>query len=259
MVPLARAGFHVFAPDQRGYGRTTGWDGDYDGDLASYRRLNIVRDALGLVFALDAKQRGQRNQRQRTAVDDHRLEALHRVVEQVEQPSTGRRVHLALHDRCSGRWPARVRGAGNRPCGQYRRFAGEPPDHGESFSLGLDPAPTETVFVIAQRPLEPSEALGIVGLGERRHHFPAQLSGGEQQRVAIARAIAKRPQVLLCDEPTGALDSATGVIVLEALERINREIGTTTVVITHNAVVSKMADRVLHLSDGVISKVEHNS
>jgi putative ABC transport system ATP-binding protein len=84
------------------------------------------------------------------------------------------------------------------------------------------------------------------------------MSGGEQQRVAIARAIAKRPQVLLCDEPTGALDSATGVVVLEALERINREIGTTTVIITHNAVVAGMADRVLHLTDGTISQVEIN-
>ncbi len=115
------------------------------------------------------------------------------------------------------------------------------------------------VTEIATDPMDPSEALALVGLEERLDHFPAQMSGGEQQRVAIARAIAKRPQVLLCDEPTGALDSATGVIVLEALERINREIGTTTVVITHNAIVSGMADRVLHLSDGVIAKVEHNA
>jgi len=95
-----------------------------------------------------------------------------------------------------------------------------------------------------------------VGLWDKRNRRPRTLSGGEQQRVAIARAIAKRPQVLLCDEPTGALDSATGVVVLEALDRINREIGTTTVVITHNAVVANMADRVLHLSDGVISRVQ---
>jgi putative ABC transport system ATP-binding protein len=114
------------------------------------------------------------------------------------------------------------------------------------------------VTEIAENPMEPAEALALVGLDQRLDHFPAQMSGGEQQRVAIARAIAKRPQVLLCDEPTGALDSATGVVVLEALARVNREIGTTTVIITHNAVVAKMADRVLHLSDGVISKEEIN-
>ena len=114
------------------------------------------------------------------------------------------------------------------------------------------------VTEIADDPMEPDEALAMVGLQERLDHFPAQMSGGEQQRVAIARAIAKRPQVLLCDEPTGALDCATGIVVLEALALINREIGTTTVLITHNAVVAGMADRVLHLSDGVISKVEIN-
>jgi len=114
------------------------------------------------------------------------------------------------------------------------------------------------VTEIAEDPMEPAEALALVDLDHRLDHFPAQMSGGEQQRVAIARAIAKRPQVLLCDEPTGALDSATGIVVLEALEKINREFGTTTVVITHNAVVAGMADRVLHMSDGVISKVEIN-
>ena len=114
------------------------------------------------------------------------------------------------------------------------------------------------VTEIAEAPMDPAEALELVGLEERLDHFPAQMSGGEQQRVAIARAIAKRPQVLLCDEPTGALDSATGVVVLEALNRINREIGTTTVIITHNAVVAGMADRVLHLTDGTISQVEIN-
>ncbi len=114
------------------------------------------------------------------------------------------------------------------------------------------------VTEISNDPMDPAEALALVGLDKRLDHFPAQMSGGEQQRVAIARAIAKRPQVLLCDEPTGALDSATGVVVLEALEHINREIGTTTVVITHNAVVAGMADRVLHLSDGVISHVDIN-
>jgi putative ABC transport system ATP-binding protein len=114
------------------------------------------------------------------------------------------------------------------------------------------------VTEIAQAPMQPQEALAVVGLRERVHHFPAQLSGGEQQRVAIARAIAKNPSVLLCDEPTGALDSATGVVVLEAIERVNRELGTTTAVITHNAGIAEMADRVIHLSDGLIAKVLAN-
>ena len=105
---------------------------------------------------------------------------------------------------------------------------------------------------ISRNPMTPAEALDMVGLGARMDHFPSQLSGGEQQRVAIARAIAKRPEVLLCDEPTGALDVTTGITVLEAVERINRELGTLTVVITHNAVMAEMADRVLHLSDGKI-------
>ena len=115
------------------------------------------------------------------------------------------------------------------------------------------------VTEISQRPLPPDEALRLVGLSNRLDHFPAQLSGGEQQRVAIARAIAKRPEVLLCDEPTGALDLKTGVIVLEALARVNRELGTTTVVITHNVVIAQMADRVIYLSDGRIAEVEVNS
>lgn len=105
---------------------------------------------------------------------------------------------------------------------------------------------------ISQNPMTPEEALEMVGLGARMDHFPSQLSGGEQQRVAIARAIAKRPEVLLCDEPTGALDVHTGITVLEAVERINRELGTLTVIITHNAVMAEMADRVLYLSDGKI-------
>ncbi len=105
---------------------------------------------------------------------------------------------------------------------------------------------------ISRDPMSPEEALEIVGLKGRMDHFPSQLSGGEQQRVAIARAIAKRPEVLLCDEPTGALDVTTGITVLEAVERINRELGTLTVIITHNAVMAEMADRVLHLSDGKI-------
>jgi putative ABC transport system ATP-binding protein len=114
------------------------------------------------------------------------------------------------------------------------------------------------VTEIARNPMEPAEALRLVGLGDRLDHFPAQLSGGEQQRVAIARAVAKNPAVLLCDEPTGALDSATGIIVLEVLERINRELGTATVLITHNADIADMADRVIYLSDGLISRVRRN-
>jgi putative ABC transport system ATP-binding protein len=103
---------------------------------------------------------------------------------------------------------------------------------------------------IAADPLEPEEALGLVGLGDRLDHFPAQLSGGEQQRVAIARAVAKRPPILLCDEPTGALDFRTGILVLEVIERINRELGTATAVITHNAPIAEIADRVVTLADG---------
>jgi putative ABC transport system ATP-binding protein len=115
------------------------------------------------------------------------------------------------------------------------------------------------VTEIARDPMTPEEALSLVDLTDRLDHFPAQLSGGQQQRVAIARAIAKRPAVLLCDEPTGALDSKTGVIVLEALDRINRELGTTTVIITHNAVQAEMADRIAHLSDGLITSIERNA
>jgi putative ABC transport system ATP-binding protein len=104
-----------------------------------------------------------------------------------------------------------------------------------------------------------AEALDLVGLADRRDHFPAQLSGGEQQRVAVARAVAKQPGVLLCDEPTGALDSATGVRVLETLARANRELGTTLVIITHNAGIAAMADRVLHFLDGQIAREETNA
>ncbi len=114
------------------------------------------------------------------------------------------------------------------------------------------------VTEIARDPLPPEEALALVGLSERLDHFPAQLSGGEQQRVAIARAIAKRPDVLLCDEPTGALDSATGVIVLDAIERVNRELGATTVLITHNAPIADMADRIVRLADGRVVEVRDN-
>ncbi len=115
------------------------------------------------------------------------------------------------------------------------------------------------VTSIAANPMTPDEALELVGLSPRRNHFPSQLSGGEQQRVAIARAVAKRPDLLLCDEPTGALDGATGRIVLGVLERVNRELGTTTAVITHNAPVARMADRVIALADGKIAEVRVNA
>ena len=115
------------------------------------------------------------------------------------------------------------------------------------------------VTEISPDPLTPEEALSVVDLAERMDHFPAQLSGGEQQRVAIARAIAKRPDVLLCDEPTGALDISTGIVVLEAIERVNKELGTTTAVITHNAAISSMADRVISLADGRIASIRTNT
>ena len=149
--------------------------------------------------------------------------------------------------------------AGDRELTAYRRF-----HVGFVFQFyNLIPSLTarENVAVvteIASQPMTPQQALDIVGLGDRLNHFPAQLSGGEQQRVAIARAVAKNPAVLLCDEPTGALDSATGIVVLEALERANREMGTTTVVITHNADIARMAGRVVYLSNGRISAIEIN-
>jgi putative ABC transport system ATP-binding protein len=115
------------------------------------------------------------------------------------------------------------------------------------------------VTEIADKPMAPEEALALVGLDQRLDHFPAQLSGGEQQRVAIARAIAKRPAVLLCDEPTGALDISTGILVLEALATVNRELGTTTVVITHNAAIASMADRVIRLADGRVTAIEDHT
>ncbi|HEY8368044.1 MAG TPA: ABC transporter ATP-binding protein [Thermodesulfobacteriota bacterium] len=115
------------------------------------------------------------------------------------------------------------------------------------------------VTEIAADPIPPDAALELVGLGARLDHFPSQLSGGEQQRVAIARAIAKRPDVLLCDEPTGALDIATGIVVLEAIERVNRELGTTTAIITHNAAIAAMADRVVTMADGRITGDRRNA
>jgi putative ABC transport system ATP-binding protein len=116
----------------------------------------------------------------------------------------------------------------------------------------------ELVTEIADRPMSALEALDLVGLTPRRHHFPAQLSGGEQQRVAIARAIAKRPTVLLCDEPTGALDVATGIRVLESLVTVNQQLGTTTLLITHNADIARIGDRVVRFADGLIRTVERN-
>ncbi len=115
------------------------------------------------------------------------------------------------------------------------------------------------VTEISRDPIKPEQALDMVGLGDRLDHFPSQMSGGEQQRVAIARAVAKSPWVLMCDEPTGALDSKTGIKVLKVIEKINQELGTTTVVITHNEVISRMADRVIRISDGRISKVFENT
>lgn len=115
------------------------------------------------------------------------------------------------------------------------------------------------VTEIARTPMTPDEALAMVGLENRQTHFPAQMSGGEQQRVAIARAIAKRPEVLLCDEPTGALDSKTGILVLEALDKINRELGTTTAIITHNAGIQAIAHRVVSFIDGKISQTHANA
>ena len=149
--------------------------------------------------------------------------------------------------------------AGDRVLTEYRRY-----HVGFVFQFyNLIPSLTarENVAIvteIARDPMTPEEALEVVGLGRRLDHFPAQLSGGEQQRVAIARAIAKRPAVLLCDEPTGALDSQTGVVVLDALERANRELGTATAIITHNAAQAAMAQRVVHLSDGRITRIDEN-
>lgn len=117
----------------------------------------------------------------------------------------------------------------------------------------------ELITEIATAPMPAMDALQMVRMTDRANHFPAQLSGGEQQRVAIARAIAKQPKVLLCDEPTGALDVQTGIVVLEAIARINQELGTTTAVITHNAAIAKMADRVISLSDGRIVGIEQNT
>lgn len=168
----------------------------------------------------------------------------------LDQPSSGV-AHFADHD---------LTAANESQLTQYRR------EHvGFVFQFyNLIPSLTvrenvELVTDIADNPMPPEEALGLVGLAQRMDHFPSQLSGGEQQRVAIARAIVKRPEVLLCDEPTGALDYVTGKLVLEVIARINREMGTTAIVITHNAAIAGMADRVLYLGGGRIQRVEQNT
>ncbi len=115
------------------------------------------------------------------------------------------------------------------------------------------------ITAIARDPMTPEESLQLVELGDRMDHFPSQMSGGQQQRVAIARAIAKKPEVLLCDEPTGALDVQTGITVLEAIERVNRDLGTLTVIITHNSILCEMADRVISLRDGKIAGIQKNA
>ncbi|NTW26141.1 MAG: ATP-binding cassette domain-containing protein, partial [Lentimicrobium sp.] len=117
----------------------------------------------------------------------------------------------------------------------------------------------QLVTELVDNPMSPAEALELVGLGDRMNHFPSQLSGGEQQRVAIARAVAKRPELLLCDEPTGALDYSTGKLVLEVIEKVNRELGTTTLVITHNVSISGMADRVITLRSGEVVEDRRNA
>jgi putative ABC transport system ATP-binding protein len=147
-----------------------------------------------------------------------------------------------------------IAGAGDRELTEFRRE-----NVGFVFQFyNLVPSLTARenvalVTEISQTPLNPSEALELVGLTDRMHHFPAQLSGGEQQRVAIARAVAKQPKILLCDEPTGALDFKTGIRVLEVIDQVNRSLGTTTAVITHHAPIASMADRVVSLSDGRVA------
>jgi putative ABC transport system ATP-binding protein len=167
----------------------------------------------------------------------------------LDVPSSGRVFYRDLE----------LTGAGERELTRYRRrwvgfvfqFYNLIPSLTARENVGL-------VTEIADDPMAPEDALRLVGLGERLDHFPAQLSGGEQQRVAIARAVAKQPAVLLCDEPTGALDFRTGIVVLEVLSRVNRELGTTTCVITHNAPIASMADRVITLSDGRVASLEEN-
>ena len=167
----------------------------------------------------------------------------------LDTPTSGE-VHYRDHD---------LTAAGDRGLTRFRR------DHvGFVFQFyNLIPSLTalenvQLVTEIAADPMRADEALELVGLSERMNHFPSQLSGGEQQRVAIARAVAKRPEVLLCDEPTGALDYKTGKLVLEVIERVNRELGTTTAVITHNAAIADMADRVVRMQSGRVVEVRRN-
>jgi putative ABC transport system ATP-binding protein len=167
----------------------------------------------------------------------------------LDTPTSGRVVY---RDR-AGRFEHDLTSANDRALTLYRR------EHvGFVFQFyNLVPSLTarenvELVTDVAEAPMSVEEVLAMVGLEERMDHFPAQLSGGEQQRVAIARAVAKRPDLLLCDEPTGALDYQTGLLVLEVIERVNRELGTATVVITHNAPIARMADRVVTLADGLV-------
>ena len=164
---------------------------------------------------------------------------------------TGGSVHFLDHD---------LTNASDRELTRYRR------EHVGFVFQFYNLIPTRTarenvalVTSIARDPRDPADALRLVGLGERLDHFPAQLSGGEQQRVAIARAVAKRPDALLCDEPTGALDYETGKIVLDVLDQVNRDLGTTTVVITHNASIAAMADRVIRLRSGTIVDLVRNT
>jgi putative ABC transport system ATP-binding protein len=195
--------------------------------VTALRGVDLVLDAGELVVLLGASGSGK--------------STLLNILGGLDVPTTGRLVYRGQD----------LTVANDRALTAYRR------DHvGFVFQFyNLVPSLTarENIALVtdlAQRPLSPDEALDLVGLSSRRDHYPSQLSGGEQQRVAIARAIAKRPDVLLCDEPTGALDAQTGKVVLEAIGRVNRELGTTTAVITHNAVIAAMADRVLQLADG---------
>lgn len=177
----------------------------------------------------------------------------------LDTPSSGQVLYHNVNQQTQNEQTIDLSKASEHELTEYRRY-----NVGFVFQFyNLIPSLTarENVAVvteIAKAPMTPEEALEIVGLGERLNHFPAQLSGGEQQRVAIARAIAKNPDVLLCDEPTGALDSQTGIKVLEALQRVNQELGTTTAVITHNAGIAQMANRVISLSDGQITDIHTN-
>ncbi len=205
-------------------------------EIAALRGIDVALDSGELVVLLGASGSGK--------------STLLNILGGLDVPSSGRVVHRGRD----------LTVANERAMTAYRR------DHvGFVFQFyNLVPSLTarENVALVtdlADRPLSPEDTLRLVGLEDRLDHYPAQLSGGEQQRVAIARAIAKRPDVLLCDEPTGALDVKTGKVVLEVIERANRELGTTTAVITHNAAIAKMADRVLSLADGRLVADDRNA